>query len=480
MRICRELAGYSYGRADVVRRAMAKKKADVMEKEHEAFLSGCEENGIDKDTAAKIFDQMAAFASYAFNKSHAAAYALITYQTAYCRRFYPAQFYAALMNAFGESTGKLSGYTSICRRMGISLLLPDVNFANADFTAEDGAIRFGMRAIKGIGRTLAQRIESERMQNGAFASFEDFCRRMAKKECSKQAVQSLILAGGFDSFTAHNRDEMLAVCDELMQQHGGRRSEIAGQLSLFGEQLQNESVAWRSLPMPDPQKMAEYEKRAIGFCISGHPLDAIDHGKLPSDLTGIGELHGMSESGIGKKYLMLGFLSSLKVTRTKKGDKMAFAVLDDGYDRIEVIAFSTVFSHFEPMIREELPLFVSGTLRKNDRGQLQFIADSFVLLQRAEEFWGQNYGKENREPQKNVSVYIKVRSKKDVRLKIAAKLFAKHPGNDEVYLYFEDTAQYFLWKQYRISFDKILSNQLKSVFGNQEVVDKIRKKPQTS
>lgn len=479
MQICRELAGYSYGRADIVRRAMAKKKTDVMEKERAAFLDGCVQNGVEQGIAEQIFDQMAAFASYAFNKSHAAAYAYLTYQTAYCRRFYPLQLYLALMNAFYENLGKLEGYVACCRSMGISVLAPDVNRSQPEFTEESGGIRFGLCAVKSVGKSLAQRIADIRDTGGKFTDFEDFCRRVVGKDCTKQAILSLIMAGACDCFPAHNRNEMLSVCEELlMGYYQGQRAEIAGQLSLF-EQQPPQQVSWPKCEPPALMQRLEQEYRVLGFGLSGHPLDDVDERLLPEGVTEISTLFSPSESPSGKERMVLGIISGMRMSRTKKGTQMATAILSDRTGRMELVIYETALNRFGPMVKEGVPLLVCGTLRHNDGSRVQLVANSLIPPERIREVFGNSFVQRGT-PAKRAArvVYIKARSQKDPRITLALRLFSSHPGFDEVCFYFADTGQYVPLKQGLISFDKTMSNQLKNLFGSKEVVDKIRKKAQ--
>ncbi len=477
MQICRELAGYSYGHADIVRRAMAKKKADVMETERESFLSGCEQRGIERNIAGQIFDQMVSFASYAFNKSHAAAYAYLTYQTAYCRRFFPAQFFAAQMSAFSENTNKIAGYIDVCHRMGISVYPPDINLARANFTVQNGAILFGMRAVKGVGKVLADKITAERELNGNYTSFPDFVKRMTAKECGKNAVASLISVGAFDQFVAHNRNEMLGICDDMINfYHQSSRSEITGQLSLFGEQESAGGIEWISKTPPDHLQKLEMEKKAVGFYLSGHPLDEAAAGEKPANYQRIREMLQAESWQVGNTVTTLVVLDSIQVTRTKKGDKMAFGTFSDQEESMDFVLFSGAFAKFEDKIVRGVPLFAEGIVRVSDNGRKQFVINALISPAQLREF-----DLRMAEPVSTLSksphnIYIKVKSKHDLRIPVLVSLFSAHSGKDEVCLFSEDTGQYLYWKQHQISFDKILSNQLKKLFGNAEVVDKIRKK----
>ncbi len=466
MQICRTLAGYSYGRADIVRRAMAKKKSDEMASERVAFVMGCAQNGIDEETSGLIFDQMQTFASYAFNKSHAAAYAYLTYQTAYCRKHYPAEFYAAQLSAFCENTGKIAGHIEVCRREGIRILPPDINKAQANFVGSKGIIRFGMRAIRGVGKAMAQKIVTEREQGGAFASFVDFCQRMGAIECNKLAVQSLVYAGAFDAFDEYNRNEMASAAEELLRGDAqSRRMQIAGQISLFEEETAAPvKVDLPHRPAPDTAERLAQEKQVVGFYLGGHPLDAVAKEILPPKLCEISRLKEGEQN-----VLLLGILVSVRAIRTKKGDRMAFVRLSDRSAQIEVIVFASVFAQYEHLIVENKAMFVYGNVRKNEEGTLLLAASSFVSIEQMET------RAKLSSPKEITAVYIRVPSQNDPRLADLAALFGEHPGEDEVYLYFEDSGKYLKLKQHRISFDKSLLKILKNKFGETAIVDKKRK-----
>ncbi len=470
MQICRELAGFSYGKADILRRAMSKKKQDVMESARADFLVGCAQNGVDEQTARILFDRLQSFASYAFNKSHAAAYALVTYRTAYCRRYYPVQFLAALMNAFCESSHKLSAFLAVCGGMGIGVSLPTLCEPTCDFTPEGGSIRIGLRAIKGVGEAVAKRIEEEH-RRGSFASLQDFCTRMSGS-VSRLAVRSLILSGAFDKVEPHNRNEMLAVYEELHKgASAGAFGKISGQLSLFGEE-EPEQTVWPKAAPPDEAKKREYEAEVMDFLT--HPTEEIDPDLLPDGVCSLNEaVERFGKEGV-QKCLLCGELLRVKTIRTKKGDRMAFLSFTDGSEEMEAVMFSQAFAACESMLMPNRPVLLSGSLRQNE-GKLQLVAESVVSVERIAEF----YPKRSRSAQKQAqpqNVFIKVRSKKDFRLAAAARLFAQKRGADAVTLYLEDCGQYFLWKQYPIRFDKKMSKQLKSLFGNAQVVNKTIKK----
>ncbi len=274
MEIFRSLAGYSLGRADIVRRAMSKKKHDVMEKERTTFIEGCGKNGISNETANSIFDDMTSFASYAFNKSHSAAYALVAYQTAYLKCHYPAEFMAALMTSVIDWTDKVTMYISECNRMGIEVLRPDVNFSQAQFTTDFGKIRFGLLAVKNLGRNFIDAIYKERCLNGKYTSFYDFVKRVYSKDFNKRAVESLIKCGALDSFSLNRREMMLNLGSVISSVEATKRRNIDGQIGLFdlGGVRDNSSPEISHTEEFDRLEMLGYEKETTGLYISGHPM----------------------------------------------------------------------------------------------------------------------------------------------------------------------------------------------------------------
>ncbi len=276
MQICRKLAGYSYGRADLVRRAMAKKKADVMEKERSVFIDGAVKNGVSAEIAEDIFNEMSSFASYAFNKSHAAAYAHVAYQTAYLKCHYYKEYMAQLMTSELASQGKLIDYISLCEKNGVKILCPDINKSGAGFTADENGIRFGLLAVRNLGRIAIENIIEERRKGGTFRSLDEFCRRMSGKDVNRKAVESLIKCGAFDSFSL-NRREMTENYDRIfIALQTDARNNIEGQMSFFDSPETGEPPVIENLHRSEeyPLKtLLMYEKEATGMYISGHPLD---------------------------------------------------------------------------------------------------------------------------------------------------------------------------------------------------------------
>ena len=362
MQIVRDLAGYSYGRSDLVRRAMAKKKHDVMAKEREIFINGLEEdgqivvpgcvrNGVSAEIASQLFDEMTAFASYAFNKSHAAAYGVVAVRTGWLKRHYPVQFFAALLNSVSSDSGKVAEYSQYCRKHGIPLLPPDINQSVRKFSVGKNAegvsgIRFGLGAIKSCGDKAIDSIIEQRRRGGPYKDIFDFCTRMDSEQVNKRVVESLILSGAMDC-TGAKRTQLMAVYERALDgANKNRRSNVAGQLSLFGDGLLDEvKPTLPDIPEYNLRMMLSLEKNVTGLYISGHPLG--DYGKALSALdmntARLAELleapdHGLSSDGM--RVRMGGMLTEVRQKATKAGNLMGFATLEDLTGTIEALGLS--------------------------------------------------------------------------------------------------------------------------------------------
>ena len=412
MQIVRDLAGYSYGRSDLVRRAMAKKKKKVMDEEREIFVHGmtgkdgsvtvpgCVRNGVPENIANEIYDEMISFASYAFNKSHAAAYGVVAMQTAWLKRYYPVQFLAAMLNSVYGNTGKIAGYIQYCRSRGIPVMPPDVNRSRWKFTVGENegtkGILFGLGAIKGVGENAVRAIIREREENGAFRDIFDFCRRIDPTECNKRVVESLIRSGAFDRLGA-NRPQMLAVYESAMDANQSKRKKnVAGQVSLFdmfgeGEETPLFTDGQVLPPMEDcPQRVKlQMEKEAAGVYMSGHPLDEYREilEKLPmtaADLTEEDEVSGGGRDLDGQYTELGGILTEVKGKATKKGDYMAFATLEDLTGQIECLVFPRVFEKYQPLLETDTAVVISGKISVREEEEPKLLAEKVTRL----EAWG--------------------------------------------------------------------------------------------
>ena len=391
MQIVRKLAGYSLGRSDLLRRAMGKKKIEVMQKEREVFLygdgdkiHGCIAEGIPKEVGEKIFDDMADFAKYAFNKSHAAAYAVVAYQTAYLKTYYKVEFMAALMTSVMDSSGKISLYIESCKKMGIDILPPDINEACGYFTTRDNAIIYGLAAIKNVGKSLTERIVEERNKNGKFTSLTNFYRRMDSKDTNKRSIESLILAGAFDSLGGTRSQYMAAYKLIADGMQFSRKNNIEGQIDLFSSKEQmDDGDTLPHLKEYDTKQLLEYEKEVLGIYLSGHPLDK--YAGILDKYVSIKNIELQlseedSELGDGQYVAIGGILVDKKVIYTKTNKKMAFIKIEDITGAVEVIIFPNLFSKFEELDETQVFL-IKGRVSVKDEKDRVVIADTITTLE---------------------------------------------------------------------------------------------------
>lgn len=405
MQIVQKLAGYTLGRADLVRRAMSKKKQAVMMKERQNFVygndaenvKGCIKNGIDEKTANKIFDEMTDFASYAFNKSHAAAYAVVSYQTAWLKCHYPAEFFAALMTSVMDNTSKTVTYVQNLKNEGISLLPPDINKGEYGFTAIDGkTILYGLSAIKGVGRTAIEDIEKERTVNGLFTDFEDFIKRMPSS-MNKKSVEGLIKAGAFDTVPGNRRQKVMLLQTLLDSVQNEKRNEFAGQLSLFdfvGEDEKNDFMhSMPDVPEYSKEDLLKFEKEAAGVYLSGHPIeDRIEEYKkivntTSADLS-INEETGESSMLEGQPVVCGGIVTGKKTKTAKNGRQMAFVTVEDLYGQFEVLAFPDIYERFRSLLEDDMRIYIQGKATIGRDEQASVIPDRIVSFDNVKkEIW---------------------------------------------------------------------------------------------
>ena len=433
MQIVRDLAGYSLGRADLVRRAMGKKKLEVMAKEREVFIHGqvdedgnvvvpgCVRNGIDEASANKIFDEMAEFAKYAFNKSHAACYAVVSYRTAYLKAYYPAEFMAATLNSYLGNLDKAPQYIDECKRLGIQILKPDINKSFEKFTVEVnkseavGKIRFGLGAIKNVGTVPVENIVAERKENGEYKSFTDFCERIAETQVNKKCVESLIKAGVFDEFE-QTRATLLASFETIMDTiQSGKKKGFNGQVSMFDigteqekEEMEKQKYQFEEHPELPEKELFSMEKEMLGIYISGHPLEKLREQIMHStnissiDLIQINEQNlanntennaegsiEMSNAQIkntkpkfvdGQKVKFAGIITSIKKKYTKNNKIMAFITIEDLYGTVEIIAFENAVIGAGRSLVEENIVVVDGRLSIREEQEPTIIANEIKDL----------------------------------------------------------------------------------------------------
>ena len=389
--IFRTVAGYSLGHADIVRRAISKKKAGVMEAEKESFLQGAEANHIDRNAANRLFEDMASFASYAFNKSHAAAYAVITYRTAYMMAHYAQAYFAALMTSVMDNLGKLAEYIADCSKRGIRVLPPDINASQMNFSVSGSDIRFGLLALKNIGEGFAQNILEERRQ-GPFTSFEDFSRRMSAYTINRRMVEALIMAGCFDSLGLY-RSRLLAGYEPVLEADLSRkRSNLSGQIDLFSimdPESEKTAYKWPEIPEISIKEKLAMEKAVSGMYFSGHLLDGYGRhiAKLdPVPLSRILESAAQDKEGEnadiadGTMVTVSGILGSISSKTTKKNERMAFARLEDKTGEIETVIFPKVYEKSAAIIRNDAPVAIRGTVQFDAEEDPKILADQILEL----------------------------------------------------------------------------------------------------
>lgn len=396
MQIVMELAGYSMGRSDLVRRAMAKKKADVMDKERQYFVygnkelnvPGCVKNGIQESVANKIFDDMVDFANYAFNKSHAAVYAVVAYQTAYLKIYYPVEYMAALISSVRENTEKMSSYIQTCKSLGIKILPPDINKGSGDFLVDGNAIRFGLSGLRSIGDGVTEVVHQEVVANGPFTSLEDFCTRLSGKEANKRTIESFILAGAFDSF-GYNRHQMMMVYPAVLEQTAKeKKNAMSGQMSLMdflGEEEKTEfQVRYPDVEEYPKDELLAKEKEILGIYVSGHPLeddlDIIEEYTTAKSTAFLADTEEDENAGTEMEfeerervvdkssYTIGGLLTEITKKTTRNGDEMAFLTVEDLYGSVEVVVFARDYRQNKDRFVKDAKVLIKGNASVDERG----------------------------------------------------------------------------------------------------------------
>ena len=485
MQIFRDLAGYSLGRADIVRRAMAKKKHDVLEREREVFLhgqqredgtwevDGCLRRGVDQQTALELFKEIESFASYAFNKPHAAGYAVVAYQTAYLKCHYPCEYMAALLSSVLGQTGKVAEYIEECGRLGISVLPPHVNYSDTGFTVVGKSIRFGLLAVKNLGRNVIARMVEERRGGGEFTSFYNFCKRMAGRDLNRRAIESLVKCGALDGLGNNRREMLLAVERVLDSLEADKRRNVEGQMGFFdapGSAQGGEPPLEKTEDFSAADKL-NMEKEVTGMYLSGHPMAAYaglyqegGYARMDEILQSAGE----RETGRyqdGQWVTLLGMVVGVRKKATKNNAQMAFVSLEDMYGAITALVFPKVLEQYGSLLYEGAVVAVQG--------KLSFTED------KAPELVCQSLGK----PADPVSVkapagkpvrpglYLRLSSQKDPRYDKAMRYIAVFDGGaTDLYLTFQDTGKLLRAPaKFRVEINRPLLRALKELLGAENV-----------
>lgn len=479
MQICRQLAGYSYGRADLVRRAMSKKKTDVMEQERQNFIYGkinddgsvecigALKNGVDEKIANSIFDEMATFASYAFNKSHAAAYAMVAYQTAYLKCHYKREYMAALLTSVLGNTDKVIEYIAECTVQSIKVLPPDINTSDLGFSVNGNSLNFGLLAIKNLGRGVIENIINERNLNGKFVSINDFIDRMYGKEINKRAIESLIKCGAFDSFP-HNRMEMMCAYEGIVDSvDSSYRRNISGQIDLFSAQnVKRPEFILKKVKEYSFKELLAMEKEITGIFISGHPLDDFDTVSKSCKAQPISDILNCADDPGGLRdgdvVNILCVIQSKKNLTTKTKAVMAFLNVEDKSGAIEIVVFSKIYEQYKHVLMKDATVLITGkiSMKEDELPKLlcEKIVDSKTLA----------YLRDN----SNKKLYIYFDGKSDENVQTVIDILNNSLGDNKVCFHFKDTQENLFLKKSGILYSDDLYNVLKKVVGDKNIVFK--------
>ena len=480
IQIFQQLGGYSLGQADMVRRAMSKKKVKDIEKERETFLhgdperniAGCAANGIPEDVAQSIYDEIYDFANYAFNKAHAVCYALVAYQTAWFKCHHPKEYMAALLTSVLDSSEKVAEYIAECKEWDIQLLPPDVNESETDFTVSPQGIRFGLAALKGVGRSVMNAMLEERVKHGPFTDFMDFCDRMFDHDLNRRVLESLIKAGAFDRMGCR-RSQLMQVFGQVLDGiAASRKRNVEGQMDLFGfGGGEGESAPLPALHLPDipeytPQELMTMEKEVTGLYLTGHPMDAyreiarkrgaVTIGSILNDFDGE---EGPQRFRDGERVTVAGVIAAYKTRTTRNNTLMAYVNLEDDTASMELLCFSRVLGESGGYIRENSAVLVTGRISVRDEKEPQIMVDTIAPL---------NQG-EVQQQEKEPRLYIRMPSRQDPRMRKVELALSFFPGEGQAVLYFEDTK-----KRYgaRCLIHPALIQDLKERLGEENVVVK--------
>ena len=500
MQVVRELGGYTYGRSDLVRRAMGKKKMDVMEEERRYFIhgkedengnveiTGCVRNGVPEDIADKIFDDMIDFAKYAFNKSHAAAYGVLSYQTAYLKAYYPVEFMAALITSVMGNTDKVVEYTRECSSLGIQVLKPDINKSFSKFSVEGNNIRFGLAAVKNVGVNIIDNIIRERELNGEFRDFGDLSKRLDSKDTNKRVIESLIKCGAFDEIS-ENRASLMAGYENLLNSISmDRKKNVQGQISLFDafgsqeetSQLQEVSAIPKLKEYEERERLS-LEKEVLGMYVSGHPLAEFEQEIQRNTSTDNGKLNSIKEDPQAyialdeREVIMGGMIVNKTIKTTKRNDIMAFIELEDLYGTIEVIIFPQLLQKYNQILNEDDIVYIRGSLSIKEDEEPKLIAREIKDISDKSNFEENRYNYKQRESStinkdsKN-GLYLKIDSfsNKDIINKIN-EISRKNYGKENVFLYSEDTKKLCKWNGLNVEISMDLLLELEQILPKENI-----------
>ena len=480
--IFRSLGGYTMGQADNIRRAISKKKMKVIEEERKVFvfgdkekgIPGCTAKGVPEHVAQSIYDEIVAFANYAFNKAHAVCYAVVSYQTAYLKCHYPRQYMAALMTSLLDSTEKVSGYIAACKEMGIPVLPPDINRSEDHFTVEGDAIRFGLGAVKNVGHGLIRSVSRKRAEGGPFKSLEDFLQRMGEGELNKRAVENFIKCGAMDCFGNH-RSELLAVYDSMMDSVSAtRKHNLEGQMGLFGMLEEDTTTA---IPIP---KMAELkkadmmamEKETTGIYLSGHPMDDYRQYLRNTHVVPMAKLMDEESRYQDDQIVSVaGIVQSMKMKTTRNNSMMAYVTVEDDTASMEMLAFSNVLSQYGSYLSENAAVVITGRLSMREDKDPQIVINRVRPMA---DYADQPQAEPQNEPASrpvpaNGTLWLKLNSEADPRFGKVRAIVNMFPGNSDVRVFFADTRK---MRGAKAALDERMIAELENVLGKENVVVK--------
>jgi len=471
MQVFRSLAGYSFGRADIVRRAMAKKKHDIMRREKEFFLFGekdeegnviCEgavNRGVDQYAAEKIFEDMSSFSSYAFNKAHAAAYSFVAYRTAYLKCHYPSEYMAALMSSMMDSASKLALYNGECRRLRVKLLKPHINNSFAGFVPENGNVRFGLLAIKNLGHGIIEKLVAERKANGEYTSMYDFCRRNYSREFNRKALEGLIKAGALDGLEDNRRQMLYNIEGTLSAVETDVRFSGDGQLNLFEEMGSPQSFIPQKVDEMDEETKLSLEKEATGIYISGHPMDKFTHLLKTGKFTKTADILSGKYSD-GDKVTVAGIISNLKSRSLKNNKLMATAIIEDVYTSVNLTIFEAAYVKYKPLLSGQKPVILTGKIsEREDR-------DTEIICMAVEEL-PETMAKKSKIAS---GLYLKIKNTECDEFSSVKAILASFKGDTPVYIYCTDTGKKLeAPKSLQIAKNEGLFSKLRAVLGEENV-----------
>lgn len=466
------------GQADNIRRAISKKKMKIIEAERRVFvygdkekgIAGCVTNGIDEGVAQSLYDEIVAFANYAFNKAHAVCYAVVAYQTAYLKCHYPHQYMAALMTSVLDSATKISGYIAECKDLGIATLPPNINHSEDHFTVEGQSIRFGLGAVKNVGRGLIRSMVQKRTEGGAFKSLEDFIQRMGEGELNKRAVENFIKCGAMDCFGYH-RSELLAVYDTMMDSiASSRKKNLEGQMGLFA-MLQEENKA-AAIPIPKLAEMKKadlmlLEKETTGIYLSGHPMDDYRHLLKGTHVVPIGVLLDEENRYQDDQIVSVaGVVQSIKMKTTRNNSMMAYVTVEDDTAVMEMLAFSNVLNQYGNYMKENQPVVITGRLSMRDDKEPQIVINRARPIS---DFTDRPITDEPVARPAAATLYLRLPSEQDPAFRKVKAIINMFPGSGKAVVYFADTKQR---RGAACDLDNRMLNELERLLGKDNVVVK--------